>query len=870
MPRYACTIILAIIVGHSTAQVSSSQAFSLTLKADTGLDLVLELFEERYLLEFAFATDLTEDRFVAQGHYQGTTLPGLMQDILAKPDLMCEFVQPRKVLLRQQTPATQSPGLLECIVTDNQDHVISDAAIYFKHNNTGTTSDHDGSFRIAADILPGDTLVISHLGYAPVLIPAHQLYEGKIVLQPSPFQFDEVAILSRTPGIRIDNSKDQSTIFAPRSLSGGILFGDPLRSLQLLPGVSAHNDRSARIQIRGSNADETLVFVDGIPIYRADHFYGIFGSVNGNHIEKVTLYKNALPAEYGSKTGGLVVMNSPQVIKNWSGTAEIGLLTSSATIQGVVTPGLQMILSGRTSFGNVADSDVFGSTEAYKAPENSPLNVFTRRSVEPSSPDFSFSDINARFQIDPSTEHRLSLALFYSSDDYSNVFSNQFFSGPLTDRSTFEERFAHLESWSNVGVNLSTRHVISDKWYLRSLSYLTEYTLDGGIDVSLMKNRQGEELDLSYSAGQANNVRDMATQISAHHSAGQLGLGLIHHDVTYAVEANDHALLSGSPRGTELYAFGNYIMYPDEDLQLNIGARMTAYSLTQGWHFSPRLQARYTISPQLNFKGAFTIQHQFVRELEHENRFGQAIGVFVMTDDDQIAPGKTVQSMIGATWKEFEWTIDLEVFHRDMLNVLDHASVSPGFGTNILPDQSTPYTLYTGKGQSTGLDLIIRRDGRKYSGWLAYTLSHTTRQFSEIFNGQSYAAQNDRRHQLKWINSVRQGPWEFNGNVIFSSGKPYIDLRNLVEQRDRKFLSTDDLISHLPSYQRVDIGAAYHFQLIGVDCTAGASIFNVLDRTNVEYIQYLFSLSNGNSNAALGTETNLLQRTFNMQLQFRF
>ena len=132
----------------------------------------------------------------------------------------------------------------------------------------------------------------------------------------------------------------------------------------------------------------------------------------------------------------------------------------------------------------------------------------------------------------------------------------------------------------------------------------------------------------------------------------------------------------------------------------------------------------------------------------------------------------------------------------------------------------------------------------------------------------------DRRHQFKWINQYRLGRWDFSLVYVFSSGAPYTDLAMLVlEPRDRRFVSPDDRISYLDDYHRVDVSATYRFPLFGAQAELGASVFNLFDRRNVKYRQYLYAVPTGNGNNSkrlVGTELQMLGITPNVSFKINF
>jgi outer membrane receptor for ferrienterochelin and colicin len=55
---------------------------------------------------------------------------------------------------------------------------------------------------------------------------------------------------------------------------------DPFRAFQLMPGVSASNESSSGLYVRGGTPDQTLVLYDGFTVYHVDHLFGFFSAYN--------------------------------------------------------------------------------------------------------------------------------------------------------------------------------------------------------------------------------------------------------------------------------------------------------------------------------------------------------------------------------------------------------------------------------------------------------------------------------------------------------------------------------------------------------------------------------------------------------------
>jgi len=71
----------------------------------------------------------------------------------------------------------------------------------------------------------------------------------------------------------------------------------------------------------------------GMPIYNANHYYGIFSGVNTAYIDSVNIFKNTYPLQYGGKTAGLVeLFSSNTQPAETKGNINIDFLTASSDV----------------------------------------------------------------------------------------------------------------------------------------------------------------------------------------------------------------------------------------------------------------------------------------------------------------------------------------------------------------------------------------------------------------------------------------------------------------------------------------------------------------------------------------------------------
>ncbi|HEX3933983.1 MAG TPA: TonB-dependent receptor, partial [Puia sp.] len=118
-----------------------------------------------------------------------------------------------------------------------------------------------------------------------------------------------------------------------------VIFGekDILKTIQLLPGVQSAGDGNSGFYVRGGSIDQNLILLDGATVYDPSHLLGFFSVFNSDAIKDVTLYKGAIPAEYGGRLSSVldVKMNDGNS-KDYSASGGIGLIDSRLTVEGPI------------------------------------------------------------------------------------------------------------------------------------------------------------------------------------------------------------------------------------------------------------------------------------------------------------------------------------------------------------------------------------------------------------------------------------------------------------------------------------------------------------------------------------------------------
>lgn len=112
---------------------------------------------------------------------------------------------------------------------------------------------------------------------------------------------------------------------------------DPLKIMQLMPGVKAGQEGTNGIYVRGGNADQNLILLDDAPVYNPGHLLGFFSVFNNDAIKDVKLIKGGFDAQYGGRLSSVVdIRTEDGNMRKTELEGGVGLLSSRVTLQGPI------------------------------------------------------------------------------------------------------------------------------------------------------------------------------------------------------------------------------------------------------------------------------------------------------------------------------------------------------------------------------------------------------------------------------------------------------------------------------------------------------------------------------------------------------
>ena len=288
-------------------------------------------------------------------------------------------------------------------------------------------------------------------------------------------------------------------------------------------------------------------------------------------------------------------------------------------------------------------------------------------------------------------------------------------------------------------------------------------------------------------------------------------------------------------------------------VKLALGLHLGSYRLPQKWYWNlqPRAAINVIVSDNWSIKASYARMMQPMHMLTNygiglptdlwvpaTTRFGPQLS-------HDAAAG--VQAMYTILGSPFEFSV--EGFYRSTQNVLEYKDGASFTGS----ETSWEDLVEQGRGESYGMELFVRKNGKIISGWIGYTLSWSWRKFDNINGGEKFPYRYDRRHGINIVINVKlpknislTATWLYgSGNAItlptvqYAAAYPatdvtYVPLNPGAEAQD---------VSHrnnfrMQAYHRMDLGINFNKQKRWGTRTWSVGIYNVYCRQN-PYLYFL-------------------------------
>ena len=612
---------------------------------------------------------------------------------------------------------------------------------------------------------------------------------------------EERAVFEQKPNVGTISITGHDLTSAPR------FFGeaDVLRAVRLLPGVTARNDYSVGMNVRGGEADQNLVLLDGYPIYNPFHMGGLFGAFVEPMVERVDFMTGGFPARYGGRLSSVLDVRSKEEVRGGiHGRTDMSLIATTIAL-GSGTQG------GRSSW-NIAARRTYADKVA---------DVFYEKGSLP----YHFRDAQLHLTRVLPASWRLSFTAYDNVDDL--------LQSTLGDDST-----SYTINWGNslVGGTLARAFTSGPGDSLRFEQRLSS----SGFRV---------KMDLFEGAlALGNTVLDdrasgTLTAYSARHTASigyDAGRQQFRFDANYPLLLYPSDTVNNDNTTAGLYL--EDLWRPNDRWLVQGGARVDAVSAGGGVVFQPRLSVKRFLTHDLAVTAAVGSFAQAVHSLAREDVPIRALDFWV--GSSAAAPMSRAWHYVAGVerWLTPSRALRVEAFYKRYGSLVEQ---NPYSDPNFVGDEFLPV-----HGFSYGGDLMLRQFGtERFAGWLAYSFAYSSR--VDAFGRRFFPGQ-DRRHDLNFVGNWLRGRYTWSARVNVATGTPYTrvatDFPRMTydavfhayrgEDDFTQFLVEGRNAERLPLSQRLDLSVTRNGQVRGASVSPFLSIMNAYNAKNV--FAYLF------------------------------
>lgn len=672
--------------------------------------------------------------------------------------------------------------------------------VAIEDGGAATQTDEKGTFVLSNVPTGRRKLFVSVVGYAltrrDVDVPAAGL-DLTIPLSEGTGTHTETVVVAADRFAAAEPAVPSQQVLGSAELQNlrGVLADDPLRAVQVLPGVAAGDDLRSEFTVRGSGFANVNLTVDGfatphiLHTVRAVEDYSGSGSVamiNSDILQDVSLLSGGYPQRFGNRTGAEIDFR----LREGSRDRTHARLAVSGTNASAVLEGPL----GAWKRG----SWLVSARQSY-------LDLLAKH-VDDGNLQFGFTDAQAKGTYDLSQTQRLELTLLGGR---SRAVDH---SGDVDEQDSFvgrNESVVLITGWrltkpraavaaralgaTNSFSNTASDGVRVDDGYDRQAAV----RVDGGVAASRRL----------YLEGGASSEWTTEHRMRQRSSSGRYRL--INDFTGDAVRNGGYAQAR--------FSAGALTLVP--------GLRADRWSLTGDATISPWLQAQVALPAAFTLRAAAGRYEQFPA-------FEQVIGALA---SESTRPQRAEQYDLGIEHRlgnAMRWQVT--VYDREEDGYFRRPLAETRLVNNLLlrgrRDARFEQTM---EGFARGVELLLQRKSVSgLSGWISYAYGRN--RYTDVSRGESFYGDNDQRHTLNVYGFFRKSDRvSFSAKARIGSNVPAPGY--YAAAGDEIILSSRRNEVRLPTYSRVDVRANRTFNWSGSRMTLFAEVINVLNRDNVRF-----------------------------------
>ncbi len=643
------------------------------------------------------------------------------------------------------------------------------ATVYVQELKSGTTANNYGFYSLT---LPAGryTVVFSYIGFSSRTLTVD--LQRNTVLNPElgqeGLQVQEVVVSAarqeREESVKsVQMSLQKMSAREIKAIPPLLGEVDLVRAVQLLPGVSTVGEGASGFNVRGGLVDHNLILLDEAPVYNSSHLLGIFSIFNPDAVRDVKLFKGGIPAAYGGRLASLLDVRMKEGnARRFTGSGGVGTIMSRFALEGPIAKDkASFVVAGRRSYIDVLARPFL--TGGFKGST------------------FYFYDLSGKVNWKIDDRNTVFLSGYFGQDNYGigNLFGFGYgnATGTLRWNHVFSQRLFANATLIRSNYNYLLRSNVPAQefeWTSNIKTWQAKYDLTHYLNPDLTLSYGASSILYTFVPGTAktfgsslfNNfflpdqrAFEHAAYVAAEQKIGGLTIqaGLRASLFDYLGNRDTLYTYTREPgqRGTVAVADPGYLD----------GYRSQA----RYWNPEPRLALAYTLNERSSVKASYMRTAQYIHLISNTT---------AVTPFDVWAPTTRnvkpqLQDQVSAGYfrnlgPEADYELSAEVYYKWLHNQIDYVD-----GAQLLLNRRLEGELLSGRGKAYGLELYLKKNTGRLTGWVSYTLSRSLRQVEGINFGRWYSAKFDRPHNLVIVGSYQlNDKWTFGTTFTYITGTP--------------------------------------------------------------------------------------------------
>lgn len=578
---------------------------------------------------------------------------------------------------------------------------------------------------------------------------------------------------------------------------------DILNVVKLLPGVQSVGEGSSGFNVRGSGADQNMIYINKVPVYNSAHLFGFFTAISPEIVKDFSLYKSNLPASFGGRLASFFDIQTKQGnMKRLSARAGISLVSAYAAVEGPLKKDKSSIaLSLRSTYSDWilslmedpqlrnSEAGFYDASGVYtlKASDRTRLKVFGYLSRDRfklgAINEYAYGNSGAAVDVRHRFNQQINgnFALIYSRYQFKNQdtqvrtagYERESYIQHYELKSDFEwlSLGRHKLTFGGSGIYYQLERGTIEPYGATSLREPMELGLENGVETALYL---ADELTLTDRLSIYAGLR-----FSSFFSLGPSEVR------TYT---------PGMPSVEENI---------DDTLSFGRGELSRAYA-----GLEPRMNLRFLLNDQSSLKFSYNRGYQYLFVLS--NTVAMAPTDQWKLSDYNIAPQFLDQLSAGyyTDFPELGLSTSVELYSK-----WGHQIVEYRDGASFTESPYVESTTLQGEQTAYGVETMIRRDAGGVNGWLSYTYSRSYMQVDledtgeQINGGKPYPSNFDRPHNLSLVLNYKRGRRvSLSGNLVYMTGRPSTYPVSVYYEYGVPYIHYSERNKYrIPDYFRIDV-----------------------------------------------------------------